>query len=196
MRPGSVYPVRRRADERLATDLAPQRPTALSTSAAEREHRGDLMKRISSRMTFLGKRVFPTLWFGFFGFMFISTVAAAVSRGKVPLQFWILPVVMAGFGYLLMSNLVFDLADEVWDAGSELVVKNGEREERVALSEIVNVSYSVVTNPQRVTLTLRRSTPFGKEITFAAPTTWIPFARSPLIDDLIDRVDVARSSRR
>lgn len=154
------------------------------------------MKRISSRWTFFYKRLFPTVWFGFLGVFSVSTIFAATSRGNVPVQFWFVPMIIAGFGYFLMKNLVFDLADEVWDAGSELVVKNKGREERVVLGEIVNVSYSVVASPQRVTLTLRRPTPFGKEITFAAPITWIPFAKSPIIEELISRIDVARGSLR
>jgi hypothetical protein len=111
-------------------------------------------------------------------------------------MFWIMPVLMAGFGYFVMKHVVFDLVDEVWDLGSELVMKNNGQEAHVALADIVNVSYSVVTNPQRVTLTLRQPTAFGTEVTFAAPTMWIPFAKSPIIEELIKRIDVARGSRR
>jgi hypothetical protein len=60
------------------------------------------------------------------------------------------------------------------------------------LRDIIKVSYSVATNPQRVTLTLRQSSVFGREVTFAPPTTWIPFAKSPIIENLIQRVDAAR----
>jgi hypothetical protein len=154
------------------------------------------MKRISSRSTFLTKRVFPTMWFGMTtGLLIVPIVVSARSRVNVPILFWISPVLMAGIGYLAMKNLVFDLADEVWDAGSELVVKNKGQEARVALADIVNVSYSVATNPQRVTLTLRQPTAFGTEVTFAAPTSWVPFAKSPIIEELIKRVDMARGSR-
>lgn len=154
------------------------------------------MKQISSRWTFFNKRVFPTLWFGFLAFFLISTIFAATSGRTVPVLAWLVPIFMAGFGYILMKNLVLDLADEVWDAGSELVVKNRGREERVALSDIANVSYSVLTNPQRVTLTLRRPTSFGKKITFAPPITWTVSAKSPIIEDLIRRTDVARGTPR
>jgi hypothetical protein len=150
------------------------------------------MSRISSRSTFFTKRVFPTLWFGFVAVLFLSSIVGEASGRNIPVQFLIFPVVMGGFGYFIMKNLVFDLADEVWDAGSELLVKNHGREARVGLRDVVNVSYSVATNPQRVTLTLRQPTALGKEITFAAPTTWIPFAKSPVIEDLIQRIDAAR----
>jgi hypothetical protein len=33
-------------------------------------------------------------------------------------------------------------------------------------------------------------------VTFCAPTRFIPFATSPVIDDLIKRVDAARNRRR
>jgi hypothetical protein len=150
------------------------------------------MHRISSRLTFITKRAFPTLWFGFLALFFVSTVVGMASDRNVPIEFLLVPIVMAGFGYLLMKNLVFDLVDEVWDAGAELVVKNKGREARVLLTDVINVSYAVATSPQRVTLTLRQPTVLGKEITFAAPTSWIPFSKSPIVEDLIQRIDAAR----
>jgi hypothetical protein len=166
--------------------------------SAETENSGEReMTRISSRLTFVTKRVFPAMWIGIIAASFgATTFISARSHVHVPIQFWIIPLVMAGIGYFIMKNLVFDLADEVWDAGSELVVKNKGQEAHVAIADIVNVSYSVATNPQRVTLALRQPTAFGTEVTFAAPTTWVPFAKSPIIEELIKRVDMARGSRR
>jgi hypothetical protein len=120
------------------------------------------------------------------------TVAAKSAGADIPLPLLFVPVAMAAFGYFLMKNLVFDLVDEVWDAGSELLVKNKGRQARIALTDVMNVSYSVVTSPQRVSLTLRQPSLFGREITFAAPTRWVPFAKSPVIENLIQRIDEAR----
>jgi hypothetical protein len=47
-------------------------------------------------------------------------------------------------------------------------------------------------NPPRVTLTLRQPSIFGTEVSFSAPVRFIPFAKSPLVEDLIRRVDAAR----
>jgi hypothetical protein len=90
------------------------------------------------------------VWFGFLVLFFLVTVAAKSAGADIPLPLLFGPIAMAGFGYFLMKNLVFDLVDEVWDAGSELLVKNKGRQARIALAEVVNVSYSVMTNPQRV----------------------------------------------
>jgi hypothetical protein len=97
------------------------------------------------------------------------------------------------FGYFIMKKLVFDLVDEVWDETDALVVRNRGREERIALSDIKNVSYSPFMNPPRVTLSLRRQTVFGDQIAFGAPVHFVPFSTSPIINGLIDRVDLARS---
>jgi hypothetical protein len=91
-----------------------------------------------------------------------------------------------------MKKLVFDLVDEVWDDGHALIVKNGGRDERVAFSDIKNVNYSPYVNPPRVTLSLRRLTAFGDQITFCAPVRFIPLTASPVIAALIDRIDQAR----
>jgi hypothetical protein len=41
-------------------------------------------------------------------------------------------------------------------------------------------------------LSLRRPTVFGDEITFNAPMRFMPFSASPIIKELIDRIDLAR----
>jgi|SRR5215475_4519239 len=152
------------------------------------------MHRISSRATFWYKWVFPIIWFGFLAvFMAIGVVMNTRNSGTQFLPFVILPVLMVLFGYFIMKKLVFDLVDEVWDDGSALVVRNSGQEDRVALSNIINISYSPLSNPPRVTLMLRQpSNCFGTEISFSAPIRLIPFTKSPLVEDLIRRVDAAR----
>jgi len=103
---------------------------------------------------------------------------------------------MTIFGYFIMKKLVFDLVDEVWDDGDLLVIKNRGDQERIALSDIKNVSYSMMMNPPRVTLSLRRPTAFGDEITFGTPVRFVPFSTSPIIKDLIDRIDLARQKNK
>jgi hypothetical protein len=151
------------------------------------------MRRISSRATFWYKRVFPIIWFGFLAaFIAIGVFASAHNDRSQLMPFIVLPALMAVAGYFIMKKLVFDLADEVWDDGAALIVRDKGREDRIALSNIMNVSYSQFLNPPRVTLMLRQPSNFGSEISFSAPVRYIPFAKSPLIEDLIRRVDAAR----
>src|SRR5262245_30047303 len=126
------------------------------------------MRRISSKTTFFYKRVFPVSWFGFLLlFVGVGSFTDASSGRMPPLPFWLVPIFMAVVGYVIMRKLVFDLVDEVWDAGDALIVRNADREDRVALSNIMNVSYSPFVNPPRVTLTLRQQSLFGKQISFS-----------------------------
>jgi hypothetical protein len=89
---------------------------------------------------------------------------------------------------------VFDLADEVVDEGDALRVRFGENEERIPLAQIINVSYSGITNPPRITLTLRTAGRFGREVTFSPQQSFLSplFRPNPLVNDLIERVDAAR----
>jgi hypothetical protein len=116
-----------------------------------------------------------------------------VHNNRTPLlPFIIMPALMVVIGYFIMKKLVFDLVDEVWDDGSALVVRNKGREDRIALSNIVNVSYSEYVNPPRVTLMLRQPSNFGSKISFSAPVRFVPFAESPVVEELIRRADAAR----
>jgi hypothetical protein len=154
------------------------------------------MRRISSKMTFFYKRIFPVFWFGFLIlFIAIPLLFDGARDGPPPFPFLIVPLIMMGFGYFVMKKLVFDLVDEVWDDGETLLIRNGGQEERVALCDIKNVSYSTVINPPRVTLSVRHPTTFGDRIAFVAPVRLVPFSTSPVINDLIERVDRARQRR-
>jgi len=151
------------------------------------------MSRISSRATFFYKRITPIFWFGFLALFIAVPLVVGSSTGRYPPPpFFIVPVVMAVIGYFFMKKLIFDLVDEVWDAGDALVVKNKDQEDRVALSNIMNVSYSPFMNPPRVSLRLRRPCAFGTEVAFCAPLRFIPFAGNPIVDELIRRIDATR----
>jgi hypothetical protein len=150
--------------------------------------------RISSRATFYYKRIFPAFWFGFLA-IFFAAMAFSIYSGNSncpPAPMLGIPVFMMAFGYVLMKNLIFDLMDEVYNDGNFLFIKNGPQEDRIALSDVINISYTVLMSPPRVTLSLRRKTKFGNEISFCAPVRFVPLAKSPVIEKLITQVDEAR----
>ncbi len=150
------------------------------------------MKKLSSSSTFFLKRIFPALWFGFIAF-FIWIGLLTESRDKVEhVMIFAGPAFMAVIGYYLMKHLVFDLMDEVYDEGATLLFKNNGKAVRVNLADIKNVSYSVVINPPRVTISLRHKTEFGDELTFSPPGNLLPFRKNQEIVELIDRIDRAR----
>jgi len=149
------------------------------------------MVRVYSKATFYYKRIFPIL---FFGILLVAAIAphTGSASGQLPLPFLIVPAAITVVAFVLMKRLVFDLVDEVWDDGDALIVRNGETQDRIAFTDIKNVSYSVLMNPPRVTLSLRQPSAFGSQVSFCAPLRFIPFATSPIIDALIDRIDAKR----
>ena len=153
------------------------------------------MTRISSKTTFFYKRVFPVLWFGFLA-VFVAIALASGAALKSPV-FLAGPCLMAVLGFFLVKKLLGSLADEVYDCGDSLLIRSRGVEERVALSNIMNVSASTNMNPPRITLRLVTPGKFGPEVTFSpvARFTLNPFARNPVADDLMVRVDQARSTR-
>lgn len=150
------------------------------------------MKRISSRMTGFLKRGLPVLLLGL-----VAAVVGALALGShaTPVP-WVvlvsLPVIVFAIVAVLLKMLVFDLVDEVHDAGDHLVVRKGDITERIPLAQIVNLSETVLVNPPRVTLTLRKPGRLGKEIVFSPMAPLLRFGRNPLVAELIERVDAAR----
>ena len=150
------------------------------------------MKKLTSKATFFHKRVFPFIWFGFLGVFLCVGLFTNASQNGPGIIFLVVPMGMAVFGYFIMKKLVWDLIDEVYDEGTSLLFRNGDKEVRVSLKDIKNVSYSTMTNPPRVTVSIRHKTVFGDELTFSPPVSWVPFKKNADIERLIDRIDDTR----
>lgn len=150
------------------------------------------MKKLSSKTTFISKKLFPLFWFGFLSiFLCVGLFATIKGNGPGPM-FIVIPIGMMAFGYFLMKKLVWDLIDEVYDEGAALLFRNKGAEFRVSLKDIKNVSYTIMTNPPRVTLSIRYQTELGDELSFSPPASWVPFKKNKDIIQLIDRIDKAR----
>jgi hypothetical protein len=152
------------------------------------------MERISSSQTFFVKRIFPALWFGFL-VVFLAIGATQGDFRREPMLV-IQPLVMVAIGALVFRKFLWDLADEVRDAGENLIVRKGGIEERVALSNVMNVDSSQFSNPRRVTLRLRKPGRLGGEIVFVPKSSFQlnPFARNPVAEMLIQRIDRLRQA--
>jgi len=151
------------------------------------------MKKITSNSTFMMKKIFPAIWFGFLALFLILVIATGAA--KISFMLWIMPLAMAVFGFFLMKYLVWDLMDEVIDYGDYLVVTYGGQQDVVNLTNIMNINVSTQQRPPRITLRLRIAGKFGDEVSFLPVTEFSinPFKRSKLADELIIRVDKARS---
>lgn len=153
------------------------------------------MTRISSQATFLYKRVFPFIWFGFLALFIAVTIAMALTEPR-PVDeiviFILAPMFMAAIGWGMMKFTILDLIEEVFDDGDALVIKNRSVEKRVQLSEIMNVSYNGFINPPRITLMLRQPNSLGTSIAFMPTFRLFQYSLHRTAKDLIERVDDAR----
>ena len=149
------------------------------------------MKKISGS-TFYFKKLFPTVWFGFLVFFFFISLTSGASGASV--MFLVVPVIMAVFGYFFFQKMVWNLADEVYDYGDFLEFRQGQKTQRVSLNEIINIDYSHMSSPERVVIHTRQAGAIGKELAFCLPMRIHLYSKSPLIKELIERVDAARNT--
>ncbi len=77
--------------------------------------------------------MFLIFWFEFLAFLVLASFLSMRERGDYAYMFFVIPILMPAFGYLLMKQFVFDLVDEVWDRGDHLVVKNRGLERKIRL---------------------------------------------------------------
>jgi len=152
------------------------------------------MQRISSALTFFYKRAFPFLIFP----VFIAAGLITAAKSGADLFSLLVFAFALIIGYAGMKLIgLFDLVDEVLDAGDALIVRNGGREERVSLADIIDVSYTKPTlgRPQLghlhpVTLRLRRPSQFGDQLTFFPRVTF--WGKGAVIEELNWRILAAR----
>ena len=146
------------------------------------------MRLISSRATVMQKRVLPVFWFGLLGIAIVTALVTMPLTEPATIIFLIAPIFMMAFGYFIMRRYLLDVVDRVFDDGDALVVRNGGREERIALDDIIKITSTEMINPGRVVLSLRRPGIFGDEIAFFAPVRMLPFTPSRVVADLRERV--------
>ncbi len=154
------------------------------------------MKKISSDQFFL-KKVFPILWLGFLAIFLITSIAAKAYEKNI--IFIVQPCLMAAFGYFLFKKFIWDIVDEVYDCGDFLLIKNRGIDDKVLLSNIMNINGMSFSNPPRATLTLVHPSKFGKELTFSPLSPLLrfnPFTKNAIVEDLIVRIDAARLNRK
>lgn len=160
---------------------------SLNPYYASPRHMGDL-KKISSRNTFILKRVFPIVWVGS-----LTAMGALEIRRDLSI---VIPILLMGlFGFVMMKMLVWNLADQVHDGGDFLLVKFRGVEETVPLSNVMNVNYNIIgQSPPRVVLRLVEPCRFGNEIAFMPELSLNlkHLRRNPVVEDLIIRMDRAR----
>jgi hypothetical protein len=142
------------------------------------------MRKISSSTTVFYKYVFPIMWFGLCGLIIVLAVPA-VMQNQAPAFVVLPPIVMTVVGYILMRALIFDLVDEAFLSGDQIIVRNRREVDQFAVTNILNVDSSM-SNPERITLTLKQPCLFGKEVTFSPPMRLLPFGRHPLARELIE----------
>ena len=151
-------------------------------------------ERLSGNLVFL-KYVFPAIWVLFVASWVVSFVMM-MWRAEVGEALALLAplVLVIAIGVFFYRKLVWELADEVVLRGDTLYVRRRGVEQRIPLSEVVNIEHWRWMNPQRVTVRLRKPGPFGTEVAFMPRFELLfnPFAIHPVADFLIMRVDLAR----
>lgn len=148
------------------------------------------MTRLSSRSTLFLKWMLPATWLLILGGV---GVAAWLQPDPDPVALGMVCVMPLFLG-LVYRYQIWPLADAVDDVGDALQIRRRGIELRIPLAEIVNVSVPNYSRSRRISLRLRRAGQMGDEIAFLPVTRlrWNPFARDPIVEDLIRRVDAAR----
>jgi len=144
------------------------------------------MRRISSRTSWLNKRPAPVL----FTLAFVPPlilIAADVLTGRAPEEAILIPGIAAVVGIVTILHLSTPTLHEVWIDGDDLILRNRGEEDRFPMTHVVAVEGSVMSNLDRVCLTLSPPSRFGKTIWFSPPFRILRLGLHPVAKELADR---------
>lgn len=147
-------------------------------------------RRLSSRTTYIEKRIMPFLLSGFL-FLWLGFFLIAGKLRGPGILIIIGPVTISAIFYFVLKIRVFNLIDEVYDEGSTLLFKDSRAQVRINFSDIKNIN-STYFDYSRVIVSLRNESELGSELRFK-PRGGIPFKKCEHIETLIDRIDKAKA---
>jgi len=129
------------------------------------------MMRLISNPPFWSKRVFgPVLSIlvvtGAVYALFTPHMTREIAGQTPPFIVNLLCAMGAGAAGILALRYTQSLADEVWDAGNELIVCKSGHRERIPLANIIALTHRSGTAPPHSVLTLSTPCRFGRKITF------------------------------
>ncbi|MDB6075911.1 MAG: hypothetical protein JWO89_3551 [Verrucomicrobiaceae bacterium] len=131
-----------------------------------------MKKRLSAPGTFLKKRVMPFMMLAFLAIFLSVALKAQVPPSQSRWAFLIPGMMMVPLFFILWKFLLSDLADEVYDLGGSLLVKNRGIEASIPLRNIARVTVSHFSNPVRVTVRLSVPCELGDKIVFEPLLKW------------------------
>lgn len=147
-----------------------------------------MRRLLSSRMTFFHKIVFPTVWIGGFSFGTLAMWLRALHGGGQPdpdidqMKWIFLLLTVIGVVFNYWCGIRFKKV-EIDEVGFQ--VSNYLKTVTVPVSDIEDVSGSILMNPEMVWLKFRRKTEFGSTIVFMPPyRVFGGFNEHPLVGQL------------
>lgn len=153
------------------------------------------MEKISSNLTFLTKRILPVLML-----VPLAAMAGLAVTGRGHLTWYLAASVFVAVLFYEWRIYFAGVADEVYDRGGSLLIRNRGAELSLPLANITGLDVVRPASPPRVTLHLNgksrgRQEKFGDRISFLPKTRLSinPLAKNAVVEDLIARVNRARA---
>jgi len=145
------------------------------------------MNKISGS-PFIFKFLFPAIWLGII-FSILITSSKSNFLENVGLAIFIFV-----FGFFFFKYSSWDLADSVYDQKESLLFKKGKKEQVVKIKDITGIDNVIFGYPERIIVNSRIEGSIGKKLVFSPPLRIKFFNQSPVIKELINRVENAKQT--
>jgi hypothetical protein len=144
------------------------------------------MPQLSTGRMYLAKWLLPILTFVGVSVWTIARKMPHTAMDIVSHAFAL--CVLASFMVYFFRRDIWDLADEVLDGGDFLLVRRGNKHDRILLANVLGVDVTHQLNSTRIVLRLRTPGIFGDKLGFLPKVTHRWGGRNDIADDLAARV--------
>jgi hypothetical protein len=162
-----------------------------------------MMKKLSSRWTFLEKYVIPSVHFACYGLVIFMCTLFSKNQ-PLALLVMLFPLVLAVIAFWTLTRYTFPLLDRVVDGGDHLLLGRSKQEDTVQLTDIVEVVFMPNTtrhlslqsqgfslnlvNFPRVFLMLKTPSVFGTTVIFV-PVLELSLTPLGAIHQLVEKIN-------
>jgi hypothetical protein len=151
------------------------------------------MPQLSARHMYLAKWLLPILTF--------VGVAIWTFAKKMPhtatelVSYGFALTILACFLVYFLRRDIWCLADDVLDGGSFLIVRRGNKRDRILLADVVGIDVTHQLNATRIVLRLRAPGMLGDKLEFLPKVSHRWGGRNDIADDLAARVGRFQTTR-
>jgi hypothetical protein len=149
------------------------------------------MVKLSANQSLFFRTVLPALFLAAYAAAALAWPSGDPAAAEAGARFAKMGGVLAGILCIACILISGHFVDEVWDAGTSLVVKKGGKQIDIPLSQVTAIETSFIFRPAYAIIVLKEPSAFGQRINFHPRDSWgmsLVFEKNAIVVGLKEKI--------